>query len=140
MKHAVNAATAVGAAVERIEDLRLLRGLGQYVDDLSRPGMLHAVVVRSSVPHGRLVSIDVSAALEMSGVCAVFTAADIAHDLGAVPRIPMRQEALPELERFEQPVIAHTKLRYVGEPIAVVIATSAALAEDALDAIALDIT
>lgn len=131
---------AVGAAVERVEDLRLLTGRGTYLDDLVRPGMLHAVILRSSMAHGRLVSIDASAALEMPGVVAVITAAEIAEDLGgSIPRIPMRQESLPELEQFEQPVIAHGKVRYVGEPVAVVIADDAARAEDALDAILLDI-
>ena len=130
----------VGRSIERIEDLRLLTGKGCYVDDLSIPGMLHAAILRSSVAHGRLVSVDASRALEMPGVCAVITAADIANGLnGAIPRIPMRQEALPELERFEQPVIANGKVRYVGEPIAVVVADDAARAEDALDAIVVDI-
>jgi carbon-monoxide dehydrogenase large subunit len=139
LAHVPKTGAAIGAPVERVEDLRLLRGRGEYVDDLSRPGMLHAVVLRSSVAHGRLVSVDPSAALEIPGVHAVITAADIAHDLGAIPRIPLRQEALPELEPFEQPVIAHAKVRYVGEPIAVVIADSAAIAEDGLDAIVVDI-
>jgi len=132
--------TYVGRSIERIEDLRLLTGKGCYVDDLSIPGMLHAAILRSSVAHGRLVSVDASRALEMPGVCAVITGADIANGLnGAIPRIPMRQEALPELERFEQPVIAKGKVRYVGEPIAVVVADDAARAEDALDAIVVDI-
>ena len=130
----------VGRPVERIEDLRLLTGKGCYVDDLSIPGMLHAAILRSSVAHGRLVSVDASRALEMPDVYAVITGADIANGLnGAIPRIPMRQEALPELERFEQPVIANGKVRYVGEPIAVVVADDAARAEDALDAIVVDI-
>ena len=139
LTHAVRT-PAIGAPVERVEDLRLLRGEGSYVDDLTRPGMLHAVILRSSIAHGRLVSIEASAALEIPGVRAVITAAEIAQDLaGAIPRIPMRQEALPELERFEQPVIAHGKVRYVGEPLAVVVADTAAIAEDALDAIFVDI-
>src|ERR1044071_3813727 len=71
----------IGAPVERVEDLRLLRGRGRYVDDLARPGMLHAVVLRSSVAHGHVVSIDVSRALAMPGVQAVITAVDIAHEL-----------------------------------------------------------
>ena len=66
---------------------------------------------------------------------AVITAADI----GDVPKIPLRQEPLPQLKRYEQPVIAHDKVRYVGEPIAVVVADSAAIAEDALEAIVVDI-
>lgn len=131
---------AIGEAVERVEDLRLLCGRGAYVDDFVRPGLLHAVVLRSSMAHGLLKSIDASSALEMPGVHAVITAAEIAQRLdGTIPRIPMRQEALPELERFEQPVIAHGKVRYVGEPLALVVADTAAIAEDALDAIFVDI-
>jgi carbon-monoxide dehydrogenase large subunit len=126
----------VGSPVERVEDLRFLRGRGQYVDDLAPPGVLHAVILRSAVAHGRIRSIDASAARAQPGVHAVITAADLA---GAVPTIPMRQEPIPELRQYEQPVIAHEKVRYVGEPLALVIAESAALAEDALEAIAVDI-
>jgi carbon-monoxide dehydrogenase large subunit len=69
----------------------------------------------------------------------VFTAADVSQALGTIPVITMRQELMPEYAHFQQPVIAHEKVRYVGEPVAVVVADSAALAEDVLDAIALDI-
>jgi carbon-monoxide dehydrogenase large subunit len=126
----------VGSPVERIEDLRFLTGRGEYVDDVTREGLLHAAIVRSSVAHGRIRSIDVSAALARPGVHAVITGADIGQN---IPRIPMRQEPLPEFKRFEQPVIAHRKVRYVGEPIAVVIAETAAIAEDAIDDVVLDI-
>ena len=126
----------VGSPVERIEDLRFLRGRGQYVDDLAPAGVLHAVVLRSSVAHGRIRAIDGSAARALLGVRAVITAADLA---GTMPTIPMRQEPIPELRQYEQPVIAHDKVRYVGEPLAVVVADSQALAEDALEAIAVEI-
>src|SRR5882672_2269444 len=108
----------VGSPVERLEDPRFLRGRGQYVDDLVRDNLLHAVILRSSVAHGRIRSIDIGA---------------------VIPRIPLRQESSPAFKPFEQPVIAHDKVRYVGEPVAVVLADSAAAAEDALDAIVLDI-
>jgi carbon-monoxide dehydrogenase large subunit len=136
MEHERKPNAYVGSPVERIEDLRFLRGRGQYVDDLTRDGLLHAVILRSSVAHGRIRSIDTAAARARPGVHAVITAADIGDP---VPAIPMRQEPLPALKQYLQPVIAHDKVRYVGEPIAVVIADSAALAEDALDAIAVDI-
>jgi aerobic carbon-monoxide dehydrogenase large subunit len=126
----------VGAAVERREDLRFLRGRGQYVDDLSPQGLLHAVILRSAVAHGRLRGVDVSAALKIPGVHAVITAQDMP---GGPPIIPMRLQPLPEFKPFEQPVIAADKVRYVGEPIAVVLADSAAIGEDALEAIAVDI-
>src|SRR4051812_46233037 len=126
----------VGSPVERIEDFRFLRGRGQFVDDLARDDLLHAVILRSSVAHGRMRGIETGAARTRPGVYAIITAADIG---AAIPRIPLRQESAPEFERFEQPVIAHGKVRYVGEPIAVVLAESAGAAEDALDAITLDI-
>jgi aerobic carbon-monoxide dehydrogenase large subunit len=122
----------IGSAIERVEDLRLLRGRGQFVDDLARENLLHAVILRSSVAHGRIRSIDVAAARTRPGVHAVITAGEIGT---TVPTIPLRQDSSPAFKPFEQPVIAYDKVRYVGEPIAVVLAETAAVAEDALDAI-----
>ena len=126
----------IGSPVERLEDRRFLRGKGVYVGDLSRPGLLHAAILRSPMAHGRIRSIDVAPALAYPGVHSVITAGEIGTP---VPRIPIRLQPLPVLEPFHQPVIAYEKVRYVGEPIAVVLADSAALAEDALDAIRVDI-
>jgi len=126
----------VGAAVERREDLRFLRGRGEYVDDLAPRGLLHAVILRSAVAHGRLRAIDFSAALEIPGVHAVITAKDMP---GGPPIIPMRLQPLPDFKPYEQPVIAADKVRYVGEPVAVVLADSPAIGEDALEAITVDI-
>src|SRR3954447_23349831 len=125
----------IGSPIERIEDLRFLRGRGEFVGDLRREGMLHAAILRSPVAHGRLTAIDATEALALPGVRAVITAKEI----GAVPRIPLRLLPLPGTERFLQPVIAADRVRYVGEPIAVVLADSAALAEDGIDAIVLGI-
>jgi carbon-monoxide dehydrogenase large subunit len=122
--------TFIGTPMERREDLRFLRGRGEYVDDVAIPGLLYAVILRSSVAHGRLVSIDASAALKRPGVHAVITSADMP---GGPPIVPMRLQPLPEFKPFEQPVIAYEKVRYVGEPIAVVLADSVAVGEDALD-------
>jgi carbon-monoxide dehydrogenase large subunit len=135
MDHARTSNRPIGSPVERLEDLRFLRGRGQYVDDVPSPNALHAAILRSSVPHGRIRSIDASAARRLRGVRAVITAADI----GEIPIITMRQELLPEFKPFQQPVIAKDKVRYVGEPIAVVVADSQALAEDALELIEPDI-
>jgi aerobic carbon-monoxide dehydrogenase large subunit len=126
----------VGSPIERLEDLRFLRGRGQYVDDLARRDMLHAAILRSSVAHGRIRSIDVSAARALAGVHSVITAKDIGN---RVPRVPMRLQPLPDFEPFGQPVIAETKVRYVGEAIAVVLADTAGVAEDALGLIEVDI-
>jgi aerobic carbon-monoxide dehydrogenase large subunit len=125
----------IGSPVERIEDLRFLRGRGEFVGDLRRPGMLHAAILRSPIAHGRLRGIDAAAARAMPGVRAVITAVEI----GAVPKIRLRLLPLPGTERFLQPVIAADRVRYVGEPIAVVLADSPALAEDGVGAIVLDI-
>ncbi|MGH6672482.1 MAG: xanthine dehydrogenase family protein molybdopterin-binding subunit [Xanthobacteraceae bacterium] len=121
----------VGSPVERLEDFRFLTGRGQYVDDLVSERMLHAAILRSSVAHGRIRSINTETALARPGVHAVITAADI----GKVPTIPLRHDPTPAIRRYEQPVIANGKVRYVGEPLAVVVAETPALAEDAQDAI-----
>jgi aerobic carbon-monoxide dehydrogenase large subunit len=126
----------IGAAVERIEDLRFLRGRGQYADDLSLPRLLHAAILRSSAAHGRIRAIDIKRAAALPGVQCVLTAADLGEPL---PVVPLRLWPLPELEPFGQPVLARDKVRYVGEAIAVVLAESKAEAEDALEAIELDI-
>ena len=94
------------------------------------------MILRSPVAHGRIRAIGAGAALARPGVHAVITAADIG---AAIPTIPLRLDSSPVFRPFEQPVIAHGKVRYVGEPVAVVLADSAAAAEDALDAIVLDI-
>ena len=126
----------IGSPIERLEDLRFLRGRGQYVDDLARKDMLHAAILRSSVAHGRIRSIEVARARALPGVHAVITAKEIGD---CVPRVPMRLQPLPDFERFGQPVIAETKVRYVGEAIAVVLADSPGIAEDALGLIETDI-
>ena len=120
----------VGQPLERLEDMRLLRGQGFFTDDVSRPGTVHAAILRSTVAHGWLRGVDTSAALALPGVVAVITAQTMG---GAVPAIPMRLAPLDELEPYWQPVIAADKVRYVGEPVAVVLAESAAIAEDALE-------
>src|SRR6059058_4272861 len=110
----VRTRTWVGQAVQRVEDERLLRGEGQYVDDLRREGMLHAAILRSPVAHGVLKRMDLGKAKAMPGVRAIITAADVAKGLGKVPRIPLRQDAVASVVPFLQPVIAHEKVRYVG--------------------------
>ena len=126
----------IGSPIERLEDLRFLRGRGQYVDDLARKDMLHAAILRSSVAHGRIRSIEVTRARALPGVHTVITAKEIGN---RVPRVPMRLQPLPEFERFGQPVIAETKVRYVGEAIAVVLADTPGIAEDALGLIETEI-
>ena len=124
--------SAIGRPIERVEDSRLLQGQGQYAADLRRENMLHAAIVRSPVAHGQLKGIHFG---KMPGVHAVITATDMTP----VPKIPLRQDAVDSVEPFFQPVIAHDKVRYVGEPIAVVVADTPAQAQDAVDAITVDI-
>src|SRR5215213_2145865 len=131
----MNVRTLIGESVHRAEDFRFLKGAGSFVDDLKRAGMLHAAVLRSPVAHGRIRGIDARAARALPGVHAVVTHAEI----GDVPSIPLRLANLPEFKSYLQPVIAHEKVRYVGEPVAVVVAETQAQAEDALDAIVVDI-
>jgi aerobic carbon-monoxide dehydrogenase large subunit len=131
---------AIGTAMPRVEDARLVQGQGRFAADLRRDDMLHAVVVRSPVAHGRLRGIDGAAAAKLPGVRVIVTAADVAaSSKGAVPRIPMRQDKKVSLEPFLQPVIALDQVRYVGEPVAVVLAETPAQAQDAADAVVLDI-
>jgi carbon-monoxide dehydrogenase large subunit len=130
----------VGSSVERIEDLRFLRGKGTYVDDvILDQDVLHAVILRSPVAHGYIRGIDATAARKIDGVHAVITAAEIIASCGAVPLIPIRLHPIPVLDPYKQPVIASDKVRHVGEPIAIIVAVSAAIAEDAMNAIELDI-
>lgn len=126
----------VGSPIERLEDLRFLRGRGQYVDDLTRAGVLYAAILRTAVAHGRIRSIDTGAARSLPGVHSVLIADEIGEP---VPVIPLRLWPMAELEPFGQPVLAKRKVRYVGEAIAVVLAETQAIAEDALEAIEVDI-
>jgi carbon-monoxide dehydrogenase large subunit len=126
----------VGYPLERIEDPPLLRGKGRFVDDIEAEGVLRAAFLRSSIAHGKLLALDVRAALAVPGVRAVYSAADIS---GPVPTIPLRLTPMPELEPYRQPVIVRERIRHVGEILAVVVADTAAIAEDALDLIKVEI-
>src|SRR5262247_3095825 len=118
----------IGASPLRIGGDRLTAGAGQFVADVTVPGMLHAVVLRSPHAHARVVAVDVKRALEMPGVSAVLTAADVPD----TAIIPNRVGAPPGTERYLQPAIAREVVRYVGEPVALVIADDRYVAEDAL--------
>ncbi|HEX6175901.1 MAG TPA: molybdopterin cofactor-binding domain-containing protein, partial [Candidatus Binatia bacterium] len=122
----------VGMPIKRREDIRFITGRATYVDDIKLPNMLHAAILRSPRAHARISSMDTSKALQLSGVIKVFTFQDLGEL--AVP-VPIRMYQLAGLERHLQPLLAHDKVRYVGEPLALAIAESRYLAEDALDAI-----
>ena len=130
------AAPQVGQPLVRREDVRFLTGTANYVDDIQRPGLLHAVVVRSSMAHALIRSIDVSQARAQPGVVGVFTAADLG---GADPQvIPIWIKPMPGFDRFLQPTFAKERVRFVGEPVALVVAEDRYLAEDAADLVEVD--
>jgi carbon-monoxide dehydrogenase large subunit len=120
-----------GQPVKRREDKRLLLGRGRFVADLKPQGMLEMAVVRSTHAHARLGSIDVTRARAHPRVFAVLTWADIAPLVQPMPALDLNAQSLPAF----QSVLAHDKVRYVGEPIAVVIAQDRYVAEDAADLI-----
>ena len=130
-------ATYIGAPIRRKEDRRFLTGRGQFVDDVKLPNALHAAIVRSPHAHARIVSIDTGPALEMPGVSAVLTFEDIADTVEPRP-IPVRLRAYSDLLRFLQYPLAHGKVHYVGDPVAVVLAESRYLAEDAAEAVEIE--
>src|SRR5882757_4040451 len=129
-----------GAPIKRNEDRRLLTGQALFVDDVAFPDMLHAALLRSPIAHGRVRSIDASAARRRKGVVAVYTA----NDLGTywqpgpllVPPPPIKDIVFNQ--RTQVP-LAKDKVRHVGEPLALIIAASRYLAEDALADIVLDL-
>jgi carbon-monoxide dehydrogenase large subunit/6-hydroxypseudooxynicotine dehydrogenase subunit gamma len=127
---------SIGASIARKEDPRLLRGLGRFGADFARPGQLWARVVRSPVAHGRLRGVDTTQALQADGVVTVVTAASLPPGLA----IPVRlQVAGADLRAYLQPVLAAGTVRYVGEPVAVVIAQDPYAAEDAAELVDTDI-
>jgi carbon-monoxide dehydrogenase large subunit len=125
----------LGSRVKRVEDPRLLTGRGQYVDDIDLPGALQAAVLRSPLPHARIRSIDTAQALALPGVHAVLTAADIDEmGLGELPNIWIR----PGQKNLSNPLLAREKVRFVGEPLAIVAAEDRGLAETAIEQILVD--
>ena len=128
-----------GQPIKRNEDPRLLTGQALFVDDVDLPGMLHAAFLRSAYAHARIRGIDASAALARTGVAAVYTAADLGDYWKPGPLLvpPPPIEGRVFNERTQVP-LAKDKVRFAGEPIAVVIAESRYLAEDALTDIVVD--
>jgi aerobic carbon-monoxide dehydrogenase large subunit len=124
----------VGAPIKRLEDPRLLVGGGRFVDDVVRPGMVHAVVVRSPHAHARVSRVDARRALALPGVLACVTGTELA----GVPTIPLRQGARPEHTAYLQPPLARDTVRYAGEPVAVVVAVDRATAVDARELVEID--
>src|SRR5262249_1841375 len=124
----------VGRPLKRVEDPRLLKGAGTYVDDLRLPGMLHALILRSPHAHARIRRIDTAAAAAIPGVVAVLTGADVNDACGAVPCAA----AIPDLKAPRHTALASDRVYFVGHAVAVAIATDPYIARDALDAVDVD--
>jgi carbon-monoxide dehydrogenase large subunit len=120
----------VGTSIQRVEDNRVLTGRGRYVDDVSLPGMVHAAFLRSPHPHARITGIDVSAAAAMPGVVAILTGADMQRLSN-----PMFIQMLPGYKTPHFLPLATDKVRFVGDPVALIVAESRYLAEDARELI-----
>jgi carbon-monoxide dehydrogenase large subunit len=130
----------IGASSKRREDIRFLTGEGNYTDDINLRGQAYVFFLRSDIAHGTLNSVDTSAAQSMPGVVKIFTGADFE----AVGSIPCGWQVTDKhgevMQEPRHPVLAHGKVRHVGEPIAAVVAESLAEARDAAEAIVVDIT
>ncbi|HVV23446.1 MAG TPA: xanthine dehydrogenase family protein molybdopterin-binding subunit [Pseudonocardiaceae bacterium] len=124
----------IGAGIQRREDDRLLTGRGRYLDDLELPGALSAAFLRSTFAHANILAIDTKAAEQLPGVVAVFTGADLLEI-----QKPLAPKVLhPQLKDFPRLPMPPRSVHYVGEPVAVVIAESRYVAEDALELIEVD--
>ena len=123
-----------GTRMPRVEDTRLLTGHGTFVDDIIRPGMLHACFVRSPFARATITGIDTSAALAMPGVVAVFTAQDLNPDV----REAWHAVAGKDVPDTPRPPLAEGEVKFVGDPVALVIAESRYIAEDAIERVEVD--
>ena len=136
----LNARFAIGQPVSRKEDPVLLRGEGRYSDDLSLPGQAYAVVVRSRHAYGVLREIQSDAAQGMPGVLAVYTAADlVAAGIGPMQATAGKHKDGTPTPKPAQMALAQGRVRYVGDPVAIVVAETRQQARDAADAVFLDI-
>src|SRR6478752_5078581 len=129
-----------GQPVKRLEDQRLLTGKGQFIDDKPEDGALWLHVLRSPHAHAKIKSIDTAAAAAMAGVSAVFTGADlIKDDIGTIPTLSIfkRPDGTP-MTVPPRRLLAHEIVRFAGEPVAAIVATSRVLAQNASEAIAVN--
>jgi len=128
-------AILVGKSVTRKEDGPLLRGQGKFAADINFPNQLYMRVVRSTYAHGNIVSVDLQSALAIPGVVAAWSFADVAD----IPPIDFRLTRLEQLAAYRQTILAKDKVRYVGDPVAVVFAEDPYLAEDAAEHVEVEI-
>ena len=130
--------TYTGQALKRFEDPRLVTGMGVFVDDVKLPGMLYASFLRSPHAHARIRAIDASEARSMPGVVAVLIGEDIAGVLTEIPPRVLEEWEMDELQAPGLPTLAHGKVFFVGQSVAVVVAETRHLARDAVDMIAVE--
>ncbi len=130
----------IGQSVKRFEDIRLLQGKGRFQGDVTLPGQVHAVLVRSPHAYARIVSIDATAALRAPGVLAVFTGADVARDGLGTMKMTLKRARPDGSPMFAPPHrgLALDRARHVGDPVALVVAGTHAQAEDAADLVRVD--
>ena len=124
----------VGRSVTRLEDLPLVTGNGRFAADVSFAHQLYMRVVRSSHANARIRAIDTATARNVAGVVAIWTTADVAD----IPPIDFRLTRIEGLDPYRQPILATDRVRYVGEPVAVVFATDPYVAEDAADLVTVE--
>src|SRR6202167_6113028 len=135
----------IGRSLTRREDRRLLTGRGQFIADFELPHMLHAVFVRSPLAHARIKAVDLSRAARAPGVIHALSGPQLAQLLPPVPDtelgLPSKWTALVQHKFInpQQPLLAHDKVRHVGEAIAVIVADSRHAAEDAAQLVMLDL-
>jgi carbon-monoxide dehydrogenase large subunit len=136
------ATTKFGLAqpVRRVEDPRLLKGMGRYTDDIVLPGMLHGIVLRSPHAAATILSMDLSAAMSMPGVRAIYTAADLkAAGLGSLPcAAPVQNKDGTDMASPAHPVLADGAVHHVGDPVAFIVADTAKQARDAAELVQVD--
>src|SRR5271169_1310372 len=130
----------VGQPVTRLEDARLLKGRGHYQDDANLPGQLHAIFLRLPHAHAAIRSIETSAAAAAPGVRAVYTGADYAADGLAMPKAAMPRKKADGSPMFAppRPALVVDRARYVGDPVAMIVAESLAQAKDAAELVEID--
>src|SRR5579859_3785580 len=129
----------IGERVTRTEDPKLLRGEGRYTDDVNEPRQAYACIVRSQHAHGVLKGIDAQAAKRMPGVLAIYTAADLAAYGPHKCALDFKMRDGTPMKRPVRKSLASDKVRYVGDPVACVVAETAVQAKDAAEAVELDI-
>src|SRR5512146_581397 len=129
----------IGQPVPRSEDPTLVRGEGRYTDDIKLPDEAYAAMVRSRVAHGLIKGIDTSAARKMPGVLGVYTGADLAHYGTLKCIVPFNNRDGTPMKKPPRPALPTDKVRFVGDPVAFVVAETPLQAKDAAEAVEVDI-